>query len=205
MLRNLLISLLCLVSLNAYSQVRIAGGLLIIKDSYLILKDNTSNAITSNGGGVLTKTATSYINIGATGGLYTYTIPFIASNSDTIPVRFQVTSATTGNSISFNSFEVNDDNTTLPTSNYIGGASSDTAYHGIDRFWKIIPNGFSPFPQSQVTFTYSPQDLVGNTIVESELQVKRFNSNLSDWNDKSYGVLVSNNKVTVSLTTTSDF
>lgn len=207
-MRKFLVLLLVLLSTNLYSQVKIKDATIIVDSVFLILKDSTPNVIVkvNQTGGIFTKNASSYVNIGAKGSVYTYTIPFVASNSDTIPLRFAITSPTSGSSISFNSFEVDDDNLPLPTASYIGGTLTDSYRTGIDRFWKIVPLGFiNSFPQSQVTFTYSGLDLIGNTIFESSLQVKRFNNTSNDWNDKSYASLVNARKATVSLTSAADF
>ena len=202
-MKNCILILFCVFYLSGFSQVRIDSASIVINNAYLIVKDGITK--TNKIGGIHTKTGNSYVDIATSGSVATYVIPFQASNTDTISMVYKIDVATTGSHISFNSYEVNPDNTPLPTPTYVGGALSDTALHGIDRFWKIIPYGFSPFPQSTVTFTYSALDLIDNYIAENELQVKRYNSTLGEWNDKSYGVLVSNNKVTVPLTSSADF
>lgn len=207
-MKTWLTALYLLVALTAYSQVRINSAVISIDSSYLILRDSTQAAITkvSQAGGVLTKNADAYVNIRATGNQQTYVIPFVASNSDSVPVKFEITSPTSGSSISFNSFEVDDDNSPLPTASYVDGLPVDLYRYGIDRFWKIVPQGFvNSFPQSRVTFMYSNLDLVGNSITEDGLQVKRFNDVLNTWDDVSYSALPNNQRVTVNLSSSSDF
>ena len=163
----------------------------ITNGTTLYLNSSTANTITKSGttGGIITQTENDKIlwDIGTSTGVFS--IPFCSSVGNTIPFTYTISTAGTGTGqISFSCYETNDANIPLPSgvTGINNAAGINNSNKVIDRFWVITPTSYTVKPKGTYVFTYDDNDLVGNTITESNLYSQRWNSNLNKWGDWLY-------------------
>ena len=144
----------------------------ITNGTTLYLNSSTANTITKSGttGGIITQTENDKIlwDIGTSTGVFS--IPFCSSVGNTIPFTYTISTAGTGTGqISFSCYETNDANIPLPSgvTGINNAAGINNSNKVIDRFWVITPISYTTKPKGTYTFTYDDNDLVGNTITES--------------------------------------
>ena len=203
-----LLLLFCLFSISAVSQtyvnildntyIRITGG------SSFYINSSTPNTIIKTGtsGGFICDSENDKIiwNIGNSTGIYS--IPFCSSIGNTIPFTYNITTAGTGTTMLFNSYETADNNIIYPTSvsGVFNNAGTNNSNKVIDRYWIINTNNYTTKPKGTYTFEYDDNDLVGNLITESNLYAQRWNSDLSKWGDWLYSPFSNTATNTVQIT-----
>jgi hypothetical protein len=189
----------CLVflKLSCFSQsIQISDGayIRIYGSGKLIVSSGLPNSILKYGntGGIWTDSEASVVvftDVTSTGA---FTVPFVSSIGETIPFTYNITTAGTGTGeLRFTTYETPDDNTPYPNGvTSFSYGSFDNSSTVIDRFWIIDPTGYTTKPQGTYTFTYSDNDLVGNTCSESLLFAQRWNSDANAWGDWLYSPTV---------------
>jgi hypothetical protein len=201
-----LLLLACSSGLLAQTRLVLNGGLITLNQGvYLVVDNPASNAITRNSGYIISEGENSRVwwNIGTTVG--TYTVPWGYSTTDYIPLIFTKTAGTGSGRFLFSTYHTGWQNSTqLPTgvANMNGSTGSDNSAFVADRFWQINAAGYTTKPTlSNLVFTYIDDEhtAANNTITESRLVAKRYNSALSSWTDNipTSTVNATNNTVTV--------
>lgn len=201
-----LLLLICSGGLFAQTRLVLNGGLITISPgTYLVVDNPAANAITHNSGHIISESENSRIwwNIGTTTG--TYTVPWGYSTTDYIPLTFTKTAGTGSGHFLFSTYHTGWQNSAqLPTgvANINGGTGVDNSAFVVDRFWQVNAVSYTTKPTlSNLVFTYRDAEhmVANNTITESGLVAKRYNSALSSWTDNipASTVNTTNNTVTV--------
>jgi hypothetical protein len=167
--------------------------LVISNSSFLVVDNSNSDAITTigSGGNIITESEFNRLkwNIGNSTG--SYTVPFTSSSNNKIPLVTTITGAGTGTgSIVFSTYNGGSwDNDSYKPSDVlnmqaVSGATNNSAYV-LDRFWIIDAQNYTTKPSSTILFNYQDAEWSagGNSIVESDLFVQRYNSSTNTWGD----------------------
>lgn len=165
----------------------IVEGNLLLGDRVLILpnleffliENSSPTAISRNTGYILSEDEDNTIswNIGNNTGVYTF--PFGTASGDYIPLDIEVNSTTgTDPYISASTYPTADNNTPTPLLtgplDYMG---NDVSANSVDRYWNVELNDRT----ADVTFTYAPADLVGNSITEADLVALNYDDANFEW------------------------
>jgi hypothetical protein len=198
-----------IIGSNAFAQTRLVlngAHITISQGAYLVIDNPSSNAITRNGGSIISEGENNRLrwNIGTTIG--TYIVPWGYDASNYIPLTFTKQAGTGSGYFVFSTYHTGWQNSSqLPAgvSNINGTTGSDNSTFVADRFWQINATAYTTRPAlTNLSFTYLDAELtaLGNTITESGLIAKRYNSSLSSWNDNilASSINTTNNVVTVS-------
>jgi len=190
---------------RAQTRMILNGGIVnITQGAYLVIDNAATNAITRNSGHIISETANSNIrwNIGTSTGAYS--IPWGYGTSDYIPVTFTKSAGAGSGHFLFATYHTPWNNVAqLPpgVTNINGASGADNSAFEADRFWKINAQGYTTKPDlTNLEFTYlDAENAAPNTIFETKLRAKRYNSSLNSWTDivLSSAVNPSTNKVTV--------
>jgi len=200
---NLLFLILISITLKSQSILSIDNGtyLKLEGNSKIIL--NTSIQKTGTTGGIWTQSESSQIIINVSNQTGSFEVPFVSSIGQTIPFSYDITtSGSSGGSISFSSYETGNNNLPLPSGvSNVNFNGSDNSSLVLDRFWVITPSGYTTKPEGVYNFTYDDNDLVGNSIFESNLFAQRWNSSSNTWEDWQSSPLVdpSNNTISINI------
>jgi hypothetical protein len=205
--RSLIVCLLISISFKITGQGRLIlnGGIVsIAQEAYLVIDNPAANAITRNSGHIISEGEKNSIkwNIGTTTG--TYTIPWGYGSSDYVPLTFIKTAGTGSGHFLFSTYRTAWNNSALlPTgvTNMNCVCGFDNSTFETDRFWQINAVNYTAKPAlTNVEFTYLDTENASlNTILESGLRVKRYNSVSNTWTDNylSNSINTTTNKVTV--------
>jgi hypothetical protein len=200
---------------NAVAQTRLIldGGIITLNGAYLVINNPAPNAITRNSGHIISEGENNVIkwNIGTTTG--TYTVPWGYGTTDYIPLTFTKTAGTAAGHFVFSTYQTGWQNSTqLPTgvANMNGATGTDNSAFVSDRFWQIAAISYTTKPTlSNLVLTYrdAENSAAGNTITESGLVAKRYNTSLTSWTDNILASTINTtaNTVTVTSVTDSDF
>ena len=196
------------------AQLVLNGATITInQDAYLVIDNPASDAITVNSGLIISEGENNNVkwNVGTTTG--TYTIPWGYSGTS-IPLTFTKTAGTGGSGyFLFSTYHTGWQNSAqLPTgvANINGASGMDNSAFVSDRFWQINAQGYGTKPTlSNVVFTYLEVENTepNNTITESGLIAKRYNSGVSSWIDNILASTINptNNTVTVTSVDVANF
>src|ERR1700722_15675680 len=178
-----------LLPVIAYSQAErlmINSGYVVLskgiaaRPTYLVIHNGATSAITRTAGGIISEAEYNMIwwDIGTNSG--SYTIPFQYSNTNYIPLTFNISVAGSGaNNVRFSTFSdhgntancnggtgIADNSCYRPSdvtnmfpatviASYPGAASNDNSYYAVDRFWVIYANSYGASkPNPIITFSY---------------------------------------------------
>src|SRR5688572_2627050 len=176
---------------NVVAQGRIVlnGAKINLTDNaFLVVANPAAEAITRNSGHIISEGETNNIkwNIGTTTG--TYIIPWGYGDSEYIPLTFTKTAGVGSGYFLFSTYKTAWNNSALlPTgvTNINCACGFDNSTFETDRFWQINAQGYATKPSlSNVEFTYlDTENALPNTILESGLRVKRYNSTSNSWTD----------------------
>ncbi|MBA4053181.1 MAG: hypothetical protein C0490_00570, partial [Marivirga sp.] len=192
---------------NAFAQSRLIlnGAIInIAEGASLVIENSASDAITRISGHIISEGQNNNIkwNIGTTTG--TYTIPWGYGDSNYIPLTFTKAAGTGTGYFLFSTYHTDWNNSgQLPTgvTNINDVSATDHSTYESDRFWQINAQSYSVKPAlSNLEFTYlDTENSTPNTILESNLIAKRYNSTLNSWTDNFPGssLNTTTNKVTV--------
>lgn len=178
----------------------------LTQNVYLVIENSSADAITRNSGHIISEGENNSIrwNIGTTTG--TYVIPWGYGTGDYIPLSFTKTAGVGGGYFVFSTYQTGWNNSSyLPAgiTNINGAGGTDNSAFVSDRFWKIDAQGYTTKPAlSDLEFTYRDGEVAGpNTITESGLRPKRYNSALNSWTDNllTSSVNTTTNKVSLPL------
>lgn len=205
--------LLFVVPAKAYSQSRLilnGAKINISKGASLVINNSASNAITRYNGFIISEGENNKIKWCIGNATGSYIVP-LGYQSEYIPVSFTKAAGTGNGYFVFSSYHTAWNNSAfLPTGvSNVNYAGIDNSSFIIDRFWQIDASNYSIKPAlANLTFSYIDQEYTatGNSIVESELGVQRWNPTISDWNDFIPGVTVNvlTNKATVTTVNAGD-
>jgi hypothetical protein len=199
---------------NAFGQGRLVlnGATIKLNGSVSLVIDNSSsNAITRNSGHIISELQTNTIkwNIGTTVG--TYVIPWGYGSSEYIPLTFTKTAGSSAGYFLFSTFHTTSNNLSqLPSgiANLNGANGSDNSLFVSDRFWQVNAMAYSVKPEiSNMEFTYlDSENAAPNTITETLLRAKRYNSTLTSWSDflPTSTINTTTNKLTITSVNASD-
>jgi hypothetical protein len=213
-MKKILILTFLLISIigNAQTIVKIQNGTFINLDnnSKVIISDPSVNPIQKTGtsGGIWTPSQNEKVIVDVSNLTGQFNIPFVSSVGNTIPFDYTITTA--GNStgrIFFTTYETGNDNLPYPTGiTNVGYNGVDNSSLVIDRFWIIDVNGYSIKPKGDYTFTYDDNDLIGNTMLESDLFMQRWNDINNTWGDWLYSNLAdpTTNTIVVNISNPQD-
>lgn len=215
LLNRCLLVLLFFISLTqCFSQdiIVISNGTFakITNGNKLIVSNPQINPIRKSGGsgGIYTTSESEKIIINVQNLTGIFNIPFTSSLGNTIPFTYNITNAgSSGGKILFSTYETTDNNLSYPTGvTNVGYNGVDNSALVIDRFWLIDVNGYTTKPKGTYTFTYDDNDLVGNTMSESNLFMQRWNDVNNTWGDWLYSPLadVSTNTIRVDIANPQD-
>ena len=175
---------------SAQAQLVIHGAFINLRNGANLVIDNpSSNAIIRTSGHIISEAEDNVIkwNIGTNTG--NYMVPFGYDTSDYLPITF-----TPSNAIGNGSFLL---------STYYGGSAMNNSYlpvgithyqfsgndhstKGIDRFWQVNSIGYNTKPainNLQLSYRDVEHSLAPNTINESSMMAKRWNPDVSLWDD----------------------
>jgi hypothetical protein len=214
--RSLIVTFILDFSFEASAQAArlILNGatITINQDAYLVIDNPASDAITVNSGLIISEGENNNIkwNIGTTTG--TYTIPWGYSGTS-IPLTFTKTAGTGSGYFLFSTYHTGWQNSAqLPTgvTNINGASGMDNSAFVSDRFWQMNAQSYSTKPTlSDVVFTYleAENTVPDNTITESGLIAKRYNSGVTSWIDNILASTINttNNTVTVTSVDVANF
>ncbi|WP_276374150.1 T9SS type A sorting domain-containing protein [Chryseolinea sp. H1M3-3] len=201
-------------TLNAFGQGRLVlnGATIKLNGSVSLVIDNSSsNAITRNSGHIISEGQSNTIkwNIGTTVG--TYVIPWGYGSSEYIPLTFTKTAGSGAGYFLFSTFHTTSNNLSqLPSgiANLNGANGSDNSLFVSDRFWQVNAMAYSVKPEiSNMEFTYlDSENSAPNTITETLLRAKRYNSTLTSWGDflPTSTINTTTNKLTITSVNASD-
>lgn len=173
-------------------------------NAFLVVANPAANAITRNSGHIISEGETNNIkwNIGTTTG--TYVVPWGYGDSEYIPLTFTKTAGAGTGYFLFSTYKTAWNNSALlPTgvTNINCSCGFDNSTFETDRFWQINAQGYTTKPSlTNVEFTYlDTENASPNTILESGLRVKRYNSTSNGWTDVylSNSINSTTNKLTV--------
>ncbi len=205
------------ISLNTFSafgqgRLVLNGATINLNGSvYLVIDNSSSNAITRNSGHIISEGQSNTIkwNIGTTVG--TYVIPWGYGSSEYIPLTFTKTAGTGSGYFLFSTFHTTSNNLSqLPSgiANLNGANGLDNSLFVSDRFWQVNAMGYTVKPNvSTLEFTYlDAENASPNTITETLLRAKRYNSSLTSWTDflSTSTINTATNKLTVTSVNASD-
>ena len=173
----------------AQTRLVLNGGMInLSQGAYLVIDNASANAITRNSGHIISEGENNSIkwSIGTTTG--TYSIPWGFGSTDYIPLTFTKTAGTGSGYFLFSTYHTTWNNIAqLPTgvTNINGASGTDNSSFVSDRFWQINAQGYTTKPGlTNLEFTYlDAENAAPNTITESNLRVKRYNSSLNSWTD----------------------
>lgn len=175
-----------------FSQARLVlnGAQIVLKNNaFLVVENPNANAITTNGGKIISEAENSNLKwkIGINTG--TYMVPF-GNATNYFPLTFTKTSGTGLGEYIFATYPTSNwqNSAALPTgiTNFTDSLLANNSAKAIDRFWKIDQTGYSVNPTiSNLIFTYVDEEhsVPSNSIIESTLVAQRFNTNSSQWGD----------------------
>lgn len=202
-----LLFLACNSSLLAQTRLVLDGGVITLSQGvYLVIDNPAANAITRNSGHIISEGQNNTIrwNIGTTTG--TYTIPWGYSTTDYIPLTFTKTAGTGSGHFLFSTYQTGWQNSAqLPSgvANMNSSTGADNSAFVVDRFWQVNAVSYSASPVlSNLVFTYRDTEhtVASNTIAESALIAKRYNSSLSSWTDNILASTLNTTANTVTVT-----
>ncbi|HYG20207.1 MAG TPA: T9SS type A sorting domain-containing protein [Ohtaekwangia sp.] len=155
----------------------------------LVIQNPAANAITRTSGHIISEGENNRIKwlIGTTTG--TYIIPWGYGDTGYLPLTFTKAAGTGSGFFLFSTYHTLWQNSSqLPTgvTNINGSNGLDNSAFTADRFWQINAQGYTTRPAlSNLVFTYLDSENLapGNTILESGLKAKRYNSILNSWTD----------------------
>lgn len=187
----MLVALFTIPIPNVLSQTRLVlngAKINLNQGAYLVIDNSAANAITRNSGHIISEGENNRIkwSIGTTTG--TYTIPWGYGNTDYIPLTFIKTAGTGSGYFLFSTYHTTWNNIAqLPTgvTNINGASGTDNSAFVSDRFWQINAQSYSTKPSlTNLVFTYLDiENGAPNTVTESALRAKRYNSSLNSWTD----------------------
>ncbi len=199
-MKRTLLFLLLFITAHSFSQTRIvmdSNARIVISNNAFVVVDNANpNAITDNSSncGIISEGENNRIrwNVGA--GTGAFSIPFYDDdNALRIPLTFTIsTGGAGGGFIDFSSFDGStwDNNTYRPsmvthTQLYYPPSTTNNSDKMTDRFWLLNAQNFTTKPSGSLIFTYidAENTPAGNSISESLLSAKRFNSGSEVWSD----------------------
>ena len=154
-----------------------------------MIDNSAANAITRNSGHIISEGENNRIkwNIGTATG--TYTIPWGYGNTDYIPLTFTKTAGTGSGHFLFSTYHTSWNNIAqLPTgvTNINGASGTDNSAYRIRSFLanqcpKLYALSLrSPILNLRISILKMHRS---NTIIESGLRAKRYNSSLNSWTD----------------------
>lgn len=197
--------LLSVGSLFAQGRIVLNGAKINLSaGAYLVIANPSANAITRNSGHIISEGEANNIkwNIGTTTG--TYTLPWGYGNSEYIPLTFTKTAGSGSGYFLFSTYHTAWNNSALlppGVTNINCVCGFDNSTFEADRFWQINAQSYTTKPAlTNVTFTYlDAENTAPNTILESGLRVKRYNSTSNTWTDNylSNSINTTTNTVTV--------
>ncbi|HWY98179.1 MAG TPA: T9SS type A sorting domain-containing protein [Bacteroidia bacterium] len=217
MKKNLYILLFILIPILGINQARVfinSGYIVMDKGvaatpTYLVIHNPAANAITRNGGGIISEREYDMIwwDIGTTAA--SYTVPFQYSTTSYLPLTFNISAgAGTGSgTLKFSTWHSIADNwvgtmtaavnlgaphdvtNMRPATSISSPSATDDSYYVVDRFWVIDANtGYTTKPNPIIQFTYintgAASEVAGpNVLTEANLEAQRFNTTLATWGD----------------------
>jgi hypothetical protein len=200
---------LFIVCFNSFGQARLVlngANITISQGAYLVIDNPSSDAITRIDGHIISEGENNILkwNIGTTIG--TYIVPWGYDVSNYIPLTFTKQAGTGSGHFIFSTYRTGWQNSSqLPTgvANINGATGADNSAFVSDRFWQINATGYTARPAlTNLSFNYLDDEITepDNTITESGLIAKRYNSSLSSWNDNilASSINTTSNVVTVS-------
>lgn len=193
--------------IDGYSQARIVlngASVVIAQGGYLVIDNPDADAITRNGGFLVSEGESNSVkwNIGTSAG--TYSIPW-GYGTEYIPLTFTKTAGSGNGHFLLSTYGTGWENSVeLPSgvANMNGASGTDNSTFASDRFWQINAQDYTIKPTlSSLEFTYRDAEhvAVGNTINENSVRANRYNSSLTSWTDKilERTLNTTNNTVTV--------
>jgi len=193
------------ISAQNYFKINDSTFVNLSNDSKIIINSPITNEIIKNGfsGGFYIKTENENVVLNINNNIGVFTIPFSSSLGNTIPFEFNITASGIGSGkVLFNTYETPDNNLPYPAGvTHLLFNWNNNSQMVIDRFWNIEVVGYTQKPIGVYTFTYDDNDIVGNSITESNLFLQRWNSDLSNWGDwlSSPFVNTTTNKVSLAV------
>jgi len=192
--------LLVFFKLTTYSQsLTIQDGTIFIQEGGLLyLEDSTSSAILRTGGGILMegKNSTFEWKI-SDNDAGEFTVPFIDTSNIYLPVSLKFNNTAPISTIKFSTWYDSDVSTEEPV------VFITTHAQALNQFWRI--EGLNK--ETEVTLFYNQVDVNNNGLDESLLVPIRWNSDVTNWYDKTYtsSVDTNSNSVTFNSITSDDF
>lgn len=213
-LKTKFIIIFLMVNFVGFSQTNIkisnSTYLKLSNGSQLIIDNPSTNPINKIGvfGGIETPSENEKVVINVSSLTGTFSVPFVSSVGNTIPFIYSITNSGVGSGkIEFSTYETSNNNLPLPTGVLnVNSNSVDNSSQVIDRFWIINPVNYTTKPKGVYTFTYDDNDLVGNTISESNLFAQRWNDVNNTWGDwfNSPVANTTTNTITVNIQSSSE-
>jgi hypothetical protein len=188
-MRNIIVILLCFFTTLSYSQVFLQDNSLIHiqGNGKLIVVPDSQNPIqkVGNNGGIFTESESSKVVIQVSNLSGQFQVPFCSSVGNTIPFTYNITTSGSSNGlIEFSTYETGNDNLPYPTGvTNVGFNNFDNSDLVIDRFWIVRTLNYTTKPEGVYTFTYDENDLIGNSVTESNLFMQRWNDVDVTWGD----------------------
>jgi hypothetical protein len=206
-MRNIIVILLCFFTTLSYSQVFLQDNSLIHiqGNGKLIVVPDSQNPIqkVGNNGGIFTESESSKVVIQVSNLSGQFQVPFCSSVGNTIPFTYNITTSGSSNGfIEFSTYETGNDNLPYPTGvTDVGSNNFDNSDLVIDRFWIVRTMNYTTKPEGVYTFTYDENDLIGNSITESNLFMQRWNDVNFIWGDWFNSAMadISNNTISVNV------
>lgn len=183
---------------SAKGQARMVlnGAFVNIENGAQLVIDNPNpNAITRNGGHIISEDEDDIVRWNLKDNAGNYTLPFGFGTTEYMPLSFGTLNAVGPNGyFEFATYGRPNylNSSYLPTgvSTFTGFSGPDNSPYVVDRFWKIgarnYANSNADKPDIEnIRFTYrDPEHLqVGNTIKENTLWIQRYNPILDSWYD----------------------
>ena len=180
---------MCFFTTLSYSQVFIQDNSLIYiqGNGKLIVVPDSQNPIqkVGNNGGIFTENESAQVVIKVSNLSGQFQVPFCSSLGNTIPFTYNITTSGSSNGlIEFSTYETGNDNLPYPTGvTNVGFNNFDNSDLVIDRFWIVRTLNYTTKPEGVYTFTYDENDLIGNSVTESNLFMQRWNDVDVTWGD----------------------
>lgn len=176
----------------------------ISNGAFMVIDNSNPNAITRSAGAIISEGQNNRVkwNIGTTAGAYVVPWGYSNAAADYIPLSFTTAGAPAGaGSFILSTYRTGTctNSSYLPTTpagqfptdyNSIPYQPGDASIRGVDRFWRIEPNGYTTKPDlSYLQFSYINSganteigtNTCANSLTESMLEAQRWNSTLGAW------------------------
>ena len=187
-----------LISLN--------DGIIVLDRNVLHLIKGTPDALEVGAGGVLAETSDAYGFVRWDIGVEEedeYSIPFITSADDHIPVSFDILAPGTDSLgfLLFSTYATNSENIPLPLGIFdLNIGNSDVGLESVDRFWIVAEQEYTSSPELNLQVVYAANEVLPpNEILADRLEPIRWDT-LDGWGTVG-PVVISGNSASFNLDT----